>query len=92
MELSPTRDLRQVLHYVFESETDTEAAAVLTKYFWDSQPSLRGSFTTLVKAVLKELQGGFAFVFKSVHFHNQVHSIHSDSSLQLIQFAIGRYR
>ena len=68
-------DLRQVLTkrgYKFESETDTESVAVLTKYLWDSQPSLRTSFTTLVKTVLKELQGSFAFVFKSVHFPNEV--------------------
>ncbi|KAG8831270.1 glutamine--fructose-6-phosphate transaminase (isomerizing) [Serendipita sp. 399] len=68
-------DLRQVLQkrgYKFESETDTESVAVLTKYLWDSQPSLHTSFTTLVKTVLKELQGSFAFVFKSVHFPNEV--------------------
>ncbi|PVF94206.1 isomerising glucosamine-fructose-6-phosphate aminotransferase [Serendipita vermifera] len=68
-------DLRTVLQkrgYKFESETDTEAVAVLTKYLWDSQTSLRNSFTSLVKAVLKELQGSFAFVFKSTHFPNEV--------------------
>ncbi|KZT62450.1 glutamine:fructose-6-phosphate amidotransferase [Calocera cornea HHB12733] len=68
-------ELRQVLQkrgYVFESETDTEAVAVLCKYIWDSQPSQRLTFTTLVKAVIKELEGSFAFVFKSVHFPNEV--------------------
>ncbi|EJU02167.1 L-glutamine D-fructose 6-phosphate amidotansferase [Dacryopinax primogenitus] len=68
-------ELRQVLQkrgYVFESETDTEAVAVLCKYIWDSQPSQRLTFTTLVKAVIKELEGSFAFVFKSIHFPNEV--------------------
>jgi len=42
--------------------------------------TLRGLSTTLVKAVLKELQDSFAFVFKSVHFPNQVSVISSDST------------
>jgi len=66
--------LRLVLQkkgYKFESETDTEVVAVLLKYIWDSQ---RGKldFTTLVKSVLKELEGSFAVVFKSIHFPNEV--------------------
>ncbi|KDN34195.1 hypothetical protein RSAG8_12731, partial [Rhizoctonia solani AG-8 WAC10335] len=68
-------ELRLVLQkrgFVFESETDTEAVAVLCKYIWDSQPSQRITFTSLVKAVLKELEGSFAFVFKSVHFPNEI--------------------
>jgi glucosamine--fructose-6-phosphate aminotransferase (isomerizing) len=51
-------ELRLVLQkrgFVFESETDTEAVAVLCKYIWDSQPSQRITFTALVKTVLKEL-------------------------------------
>ncbi|EIW78655.1 L-glutamine D-fructose 6-phosphate amidotansferase [Coniophora puteana RWD-64-598 SS2] len=67
--------LRQVLQkrgYKFESETDTEAVAILAKYIYDSQPEKRMSFTSLVKAVLKELEGSFAFVFKSIHYPNEV--------------------
>lgn len=67
--------LRQVLQrrgYKFESDTDTEAVAILTKYVWDSQPDKRLTFTALVKTVLKELEGSFAFVFKSVHFPNEI--------------------
>ncbi|KAI9569880.1 hypothetical protein HD554DRAFT_2247680 [Boletus coccyginus] len=59
--------LRQVLQrrgYKFESETDTEAVAILIKY--------RITFTELVKTVLKELEGSFAFVFKSVHFPGEI--------------------
>lgn len=51
-------ELRLVLQkrgYKFESETDTEAVAVLCKYIWDSQPKQRLTFTQLVKTVLKEL-------------------------------------
>ncbi|KAG8933874.1 glutamine--fructose-6-phosphate transaminase (isomerizing) [Tulasnella sp. 419] len=68
-------ELRTVLTkrgYKFESETDTEAVAVLCKYVWDSQPHGRLSFTQLVKTVLKELEGSFAFLFKSIHFPNEV--------------------
>ncbi|KAH7049471.1 isomerising glucosamine-fructose-6-phosphate aminotransferase [Auriculariales sp. MPI-PUGE-AT-0066] len=43
-------------------ETDTETVAVLCKYIYDSQPELRGDFTALVKAVLIELEGSFAFI------------------------------
>lgn len=68
-------ELRLVLQkrgYKFESETDTEAVAVLCKYIWDSQPNQRLTFTELVKTVLKELEGSFAFVFKSSHFPNEI--------------------
>lgn len=67
--------LRTVLQkrgYAFESETDTEAVAILSKYVYDNQPAVRKSFTELVKAVLRELEGSFAFVFKSSHFPNEI--------------------
>ncbi|KAH9940313.1 L-glutamine D-fructose 6-phosphate amidotransferase [Amylocystis lapponica] len=67
--------LRLVLQkrgYKFESETDTEAVAILTKYIYDSQPDKRMSFTELIKTVLKELEGSFAFVFKSAHYPNEI--------------------
>jgi len=57
---------------VFESETDTEAVAILCKYFYDDQPAGAKSFTELVKTVLRELQGSFAFVFKSSHFPKEI--------------------
>ena len=68
-------ELRLVLQkrgYKFETETDTEAVAILTKYIYDSQPRKHLTFTDLVKLVLKELEGSFALVFKSVHFPNEV--------------------
>ncbi|KAF9467916.1 L-glutamine D-fructose 6-phosphate amidotransferase [Collybia nuda] len=68
-------ELRLVLQkrgYKFETETDTEAVAILTKYLYDSQSDKGIAFTDLVKTVLKELEGSFAFVFKSTHFPNEV--------------------
>jgi glucosamine--fructose-6-phosphate aminotransferase (isomerizing) len=67
--------LRTVLQkrgYAFESETDTEAVAILSKYVYDTQPGMKKSFTELVKTVLRELEGSFAFVFKSSHFPNEI--------------------
>lgn len=58
--------------YKFETETDSEAAAILAKYIYDSIKTKKPSFTDLIKAVLKELEGSFAFVFKSKHFPNEV--------------------
>jgi len=66
-------ELRLVLEkrgYMFSSETDTEAVAILTKYIYD-QYQEKPTFTELVKAVLKELEGSFAFVFKSKHYPNE---------------------
>lgn len=67
--------LRLVLQkrgFTFESETDTEAVAKLLKYVYDQADKKNLTFTDLVKTVLKELEGSFAFVFKSSHFPNQV--------------------
>ena len=68
-------ELRLVLQkrgYKFATETDTEAVAILTKYIYDSHKDKQITFTDLVKAVLKELEGSFAFVFKSNHYPNEV--------------------
>lgn len=69
------KELRLVLEkrgYKFETDTDSEVAAVLAKYLWDSQNGRPINFVTLIKAVVKELEGAFAFVFKSVHFPEEV--------------------
>jgi len=68
-------ELRLVLQkrgYKFESETDTEAVAILLKYVYDTQAALRSNFTNLVKQVLTELEGSFALVIKSIHYPNQI--------------------
>ncbi|KAJ3220480.1 glutamine--fructose-6-phosphate transaminase (isomerizing), partial [Clydaea vesicula] len=71
------KELKTVLEkfgYVFESDTDTECVAKLAKYIFDEQKKKGGklSFTNLVKAVCKELEGAFALIFKSVHFPNEM--------------------
>jgi len=68
-------ELRLVLQkrgFKFETETDTEAVAILTKYVYDTHHDKELTFTALVKAVLKELEGSFAFVFRSRHYPNEV--------------------
>ena len=72
------KELRVVLEkfgYVFESDTDTEAVAKLAKFVFDNQKKAIGTsmtFTGLVKAVCKELEGAFALIFKSRHFPNEL--------------------
>ncbi|CAG8485923.1 13666_t:CDS:2 [Ambispora gerdemannii] len=70
------KELKTVLEnkgYRFESETDTEAVAKLAKYLYDSQKDNQTlSFTALVKGVIKELEGAFALIFKSIHFPNEI--------------------
>lgn len=57
--------------YVFESDTDTECVAKLTKYVFDSH-NKDMNFLELVKAVVKELEGSYAFIFKSTYFPNEI--------------------
>ncbi|UZJ52201.1 hypothetical protein CBS101457_001521 [Exobasidium rhododendri] len=69
------RELKLVLTkrgYKFETETDTESVAVLCKYLYDSIQGRKPDFTTLIKSVVKELEGAFSFVFKSIHYPNEV--------------------
>lgn len=70
------RELKLVLEkrgYTFETDTDTEAVAVLVKYFWDSYPENRKpDFHTVVRCAVKELEGAFSFVFKSVYFPGEI--------------------
>ncbi|RKP06251.1 isomerising glucosamine-fructose-6-phosphate aminotransferase [Thamnocephalis sphaerospora] len=57
----------------FESETDTEVVAKLVKYVYDSHKNKAGlTFSDLVKNVIKELEGAFALIVKSIHFPNEV--------------------
>lgn len=71
------KELRQLLEkkgYIFESDTDTECAAKLALFLYEQQ-IMAGkpvSFYTLVKAVIRELEGAFALIFKSVHYPNQI--------------------
>lgn len=66
------KELRQLLEskgLVFETETDTEAIAKLAKYIYDSHPDL--DFTSLAKAVIKELEGAFGLLLKSTHYPHE---------------------
>lgn len=59
----------------FESETDTECVAKLALYVYREHLRITGSqpaFESVVKDVLKELQGAYALIFKSIHYPSQV--------------------
>ncbi|KAF7727472.1 glutamine--fructose-6-phosphate transaminase (isomerizing) [Apophysomyces ossiformis] len=56
----------------FETDTDTECVAKLIKYIYDSNKDADLTFASLVKAVVKELEGSFAFLFRSSHFPNEM--------------------
>ena len=60
--------------FVFETETDTEAIAKLAKYIYDQHPDI--DFTQLAKAIIKELQGAFGLLLKSVHYPDELSLIH----------------
>lgn len=71
------KELRAVLEkkgYKFESDTDTECIPKLLKYFYDNNGGkTKGiSFTSLVRATIRELEGAFALVIKSPHYPNEV--------------------
>ena len=63
----------------FETETDTEAIAKLAKYIYDQHPDM--DFTSLAKAVIKELQGAFGLLLKSIHFPHEVIAARKGSPL-----------
>ncbi|QIW99931.1 hypothetical protein AMS68_005449 [Peltaster fructicola] len=65
--------------FKFETQTDTEAIAKLAKYIFDEHPTI--DFTTLTKAVIKELQGAFGLLLKSVHFPGEVVAARKGSPL-----------
>uniref|UniRef100_A0A8C4Q233 glutamine--fructose-6-phosphate transaminase (isomerizing) n=1 Tax=Eptatretus burgeri TaxID=7764 RepID=A0A8C4Q233_EPTBU len=58
--------------FKFESETDTEVIPKMLKYL-HQQPDAKGiSFSSLVENAVKELEGAFAIVVKSVHYPGEV--------------------
>ncbi|PGH01295.1 glutamine-fructose-6-phosphate transaminase (isomerizing) [Blastomyces parvus] len=63
----------------FETETDTECIAKLAKYLYDLHPDI--DFTVLAKAVVKELQGAFGLLLKSVHYPHEVIAARKGSPL-----------
>ena len=70
------KELRTVLEkkgYMFISDTDTECIAKLSKYIYDSHKSNPNlTFTSLMKAVIKELEGAFALIIKSKFFPGEI--------------------
>lgn len=65
--------------FKFETETDTEAIAKLSKYIYDAHPDM--DFTELSKAVIAELQGAFGLLMKSVHYPHEVIAARKGSPL-----------
>ena len=73
------KELLQTKGFRFETETDTEAIAKLAKYIYDEHPTI--DFTTLAKAIIKELQGAFGLLLKSVHYPGEVVAARKGSPL-----------
>ncbi|ODH21460.1 glutamine-fructose-6-phosphate transaminase (isomerizing) [Paracoccidioides brasiliensis] len=76
------RELKALLEskgFRFETETDTECIAKLAKYLYDQHPDI--DFTVLAKAVVKELQGAFGLLLKSVHYPHEVIAARKGSPL-----------
>ncbi|KAI5283496.1 glutamine--fructose-6-phosphate transaminase (isomerizing), partial [Ascosphaera aggregata] len=76
------KELRALLEskgFRFETETDTECIAKLAKYLYDLHPDIE--FTELAKGVVKELQGAFGLLLKSVHFPHEIIAARKGSPL-----------
>ncbi|OAA49453.1 glutamine:fructose-6-phosphate amidotransferase [Metarhizium rileyi] len=65
--------------FKFETETDTECIAKLTKYIYDQHPQI--GFTDLAKAVILELEGAYGLLIKSVHYPHEVIAARKGSPL-----------
>lgn len=65
--------------FKFETETDTECMAKLTKYIHDQHPQI--GFTDLAKAVIQELEGAYGLLIKSVHYPHEVVAARKGSPL-----------
>ncbi|KAG5993673.1 glutamine--fructose-6-phosphate transaminase (isomerizing) [Claviceps spartinae] len=65
--------------FKFETETDTECIAKLTKYIYDQHPQI--GFTDLAKAVIQELEGAYGLLIKSVHYPHEVIAARKGSPL-----------
>jgi glucosamine--fructose-6-phosphate aminotransferase (isomerizing) len=65
--------------FKFETETDTEVIAKLAKYIHEQHPDI--DFVVLAKAVVKELQGAFGLLLKSVHYPHEVIAARKGSPL-----------
>ena len=76
------KELRALLEtkgFKFETDTDTECIAKLAKFLYDEHPDIE--FVVLAKAVIKELQGAFGLLLKSVHYPHEVVAARKGSPL-----------
>ncbi|KAJ5298665.1 U1 small nuclear ribonucleoprotein A [Penicillium atrosanguineum] len=73
------KSLLETKGFRFETETDTECIAKLAKYLYDQHPDIE--FTVLAKAVIKELEGAFGLLLKSVHYPHEVIAARKGSPL-----------
>lgn len=76
------KDLKALLEgkgFKFETDTDTECIAKLARYLYNEDPTIE--FTALAKAVIKELQGAFGLLMKSVHFPHEIIAARKGSPL-----------
>lgn len=73
------KTLLQSKGFKFETETDTEAIAKLAKYIYDEHPDIE--FPVLAKAIIKELEGAFGLLLKSIHYPHEVIAARKGSPL-----------
>ncbi|KAF5094960.1 hypothetical protein D0Z03_001943 [Geotrichum reessii] len=83
------REIRSLLEskgFRFESETDTEGIAKLTKFIYDQYIKEHGidnkpDFSDLAKQVIKELEGAYGLLIKSVHYPDEIVATRKGSPL-----------
>lgn len=79
------KTLLEAKGYKFESETDTEAIAKLTKFIYLTMLKERNGekpeFSDLVKLVVKELEGAYGVIIKSVHYPDELVATRKGSPL-----------
>lgn len=70
-------------NFQFESETDTEVAAKLALLFYNSmvKKNENVTFVEIIKKVIKNCDGAYAFVFISTYFPNEMVAVRKSSPL-----------
>lgn len=84
--ISNHKDIRQFLEskgHIFESETDTECAAKLALHFYNDlkKRGMPHDFISVVKKVIKNCCGAYAFIFVSPFFPNEIVAVRKSSPL-----------
>lgn len=65
----------------FESDTDTECIAKLTKFIYDQNKDQDLDFSQLAKLVVVELEGAYGLLIKSTHFPDEIVATRKGSPL-----------